>query len=74
MAIALVGGGLVGFAEDEVLLLLSIMELLGVRMVERVMDLLEEGRTGSSSSSSAWGVRATVEDAVGTVPRMSERA
>ena len=55
-----------GFVE-----LLSIKELLMVRMVGMDVALLEEERTGSSSSAS-WGVNAT-SDVVGTSPRMSER-
>ena len=48
-------------------------ELLTVRTVGIVaMDLLEEGRTGSSSSSYGCGVSTTVGK-VATFPRISER-
>ena len=76
MAAAAVGGRIVtGEDTEEVagcLTELWTRELLTVRTGGALaMDLLEEGRTGSSSSSSGWGVRATVEE-VGTFPRMSE--
>lgn len=50
---------------------LSTRELLTVRIVGMAIDLLEEGRTGSSSSSSGWGVRA-IAGKLATLPRISE--